>query len=88
MLNEGISFLPTYVAGVAGLGWPGQFTLDFTVYPALTGAWVAWRHRFSGMGFGLAILVSLCGLCLLGPYLLWASFKSESVEALLLGERA
>ena len=88
MLNEGISFLPAYAAGVAGMGWHGQFTLDFTVYLALSGLWVAWRHRFSGKGFALAVIVSLGGLCLMGPYLLWASFTSQDVEALLLGERA
>ncbi len=88
MVNEGISFLPAYAAGVAGMGWHGQFTLDFTVYLALSGLWVAWRHRFSGQGLALAVIVSLGGLCLMGPYLLWASFKSQSAAALLLGERA
>lgn len=84
----GPNFLPAYLQGFSGVSWQGQFNLDFTVYLLLSGLWVAWRHRFSPLGIALGALALLGGLCLFGPYLLWASARADSVTGLLLGERA
>lgn len=88
MLEYGANFWPTYLSGIAGMGWQGQFNLDFSIYLGLSGLWVAWRHRFSAPGVLVGLIASVGGLCFFGPYLLWASFQAESLEGLLLGERA
>lgn len=86
-LAHGPNFTTAYAEGVAAWGWHGQFTLDFTVYLALSAGWIAWRHRFSAKGLGLALAASVWGLLFLGPYLIWASWNAAGMEQLLLGER-
>lgn len=86
-VEQGLDFTPAYAESVAAWGWHGQFTLDFTVYLGLSAAWIAWRHRFSAKGLGLALGASVGGLLFLGPYLVWASWKAAGVAELLLGER-
>ena len=73
---------------MAGLAWPGQFNLDFMCMLALSGLWVAWRHRFGTVGIALGLVAFFGGALFLSAYLLVESVRTgRSVEALLLGQR-
>jgi hypothetical protein len=86
--HHGFNLLPVFFGDMAGLAWPGQFNLDFMCMLALSGLWVAWRHRFSGAGIALGIVAFFGGALFLSAYLLVESFRKRGdVEALLLGER-
>jgi hypothetical protein len=85
--NHGINLLPVFFGDMAMLAWPGQFNLDFMCMLALSGLWVAWRHRFSGVGVALGIVAILGGALFLSAYLLVESFRAQGdVAALLLGQ--
>jgi hypothetical protein len=86
--NHGLNLLPVFFGDMATLAWPGQFNLDFMCMLALSGLWVAWRHRFSGPGIALGLVAFFGGALFLSVYLLVESFRaSGNVEALLLGQR-
>lgn len=77
---------PTFFGDIAAVGWPGQFNLDFTFMLALSATWVAWRHRFSPAGLGLATLAFFGGASFLTVYLVVTSLSvKDDVAALLLG---
>jgi len=76
----------TFFGDMARVGWPGQFNLDFTFMLVLSATWVAWRHRFSPAGLGLAILALFGGASFLTVYLVVTSLSvKDDVAALLLG---
>lgn len=84
--HHGMGLLPVFFGDMAAMGWPGQFNLDFMCMLALSALWVAWRHRFSGGGLGLAVLAFLGGASFLSIYLLVVSFQVKGdMQALLLG---
>lgn len=86
--NHGINLLPAFFGDMAALAWPGQFNLDFMCMLALSGLWVAWRHRFSGAGIALGLVAFFGGALFLSVYLFVESFRTGGkVEALLLGQR-
>jgi hypothetical protein len=86
--HHGLNLLPVFFGDMAGLAWPGQFNLDFMCMLALSGLWVAWRHRFSGAGIALGIVAFFGGALFLSAYLLVESVRTRGdVEALLLGQR-
>lgn len=86
--HHGLNLLPVFFDDMAGLAWPGQFNLDFMCMLALSGLWVAWRHRFSGAGIALGIVAFFGGALFLSAYLLVESVRTRgNVEALLLGQR-
>ena len=86
--NHGLNLLPVFFGDMATLAWPGQFNLDFMCMLALSGLWVAWRHRFSGAGIALGLVAFFGGALFLSVYLFVESFRSGgTVEALLLGQR-
>lgn len=86
--HHGLNLLPVFFGDMARLAWPGQFNLDFMCMLALSGLWVAWRHRFSGAGIALGMVAFFGGALFLSVYLLVESFRARgNVEALLLGQR-
>lgn len=86
--NHGLNLLPVFFGDMAALAWPGQFNLDFMCMLALSGLWVAWRHRFSGAGIALGLVAFFGGALFLSVYLFVESFRTGgNVEALLLGQR-
>jgi hypothetical protein len=86
--HHGFNLLPVFFGDMAGLAWPGQFNLDFMCMLALSGLWVAWRHRFGTAGIALGLAAFFGGALFLSVYLLIESVRTGgSVEALLLGQR-
>ena len=87
--NHGLNLLPVFFGDMAALAWPGQFNLDFMCMLALSGLWVAWRHRYSGAGIALGLVAFFGGALFLSVYLFVESFRTNgTVEALLLGQRS
>ena len=86
--NHGLNLLPVFFGDMAALAWPGQFNLDFMCMLALSGLWVAWRHRFSGAAIALGLVAFFGGALFLSVYLLVESFRTKgNVAALLLGRQ-
>jgi len=87
--GSGWNLLGVFFGDMAKMGWPGQFNLDFMMMLALSALWVAWRHRFSPAGLGLATLAFFGGSSFLCVYLLVVSMRTGgSVRDILLGARA
>ncbi len=87
--GSGWNLLAVFFGDMAKLGWPGQFDLDFMMMLALSALWVAWRHRFSPAGLGLAALAFFGGSLFLSIYLLVLSLQARgAVRDILLGARA
>ena len=85
--NHGIGLLPIFLGDMAQLTWPGQFNLDFMCMLALSGLWVAYRHRFRAPGILLGVCAFFGGALFLSSYLLVASFRAKGdVASLLLGK--
>jgi hypothetical protein len=86
--RHGLDLFSVFFADMARMGWAGQFNLDFMCMLALSGLWVAWRHRFSPGGLALALMAFLLGTPFLCVYLLAESRHANGdVRALLLGPR-
>ena len=86
--HHGLGLLPVFFGDMGSLAWPGQFNLDFMCMLALSGLWVAWRHRFSGAGVALGVVAFFGGALFLSVYLLVESFRTQgNVAALLLGQQ-
>jgi hypothetical protein len=86
--RHGPNLLPVFFGDIAGLAWPGQFNLDFMCLLALTGLWVAWRHRFGAAGIALGLVAVFGGVLFLSAYLFVESRRAQGdVRALLLGSR-
>lgn len=85
--NHGMGLLPIFFGDMAQLTWPGQFNLDFMCMLALSGLWVAYRHRFRAPGILLGVCAFFGGALFLSAYLLVESFRARGeVASLLLGE--
>lgn len=86
--QHGANLLPVFFGDMAKLAWPGQFNLDFMCMLALSGLWVAWRHRFGAEGIALGLLAFFGGALVLSVYLFVESVRAQGdVRALLLGQR-
>jgi hypothetical protein len=87
--NAGPDLFSVFFGDIARIGWPGQFDLDFMFMLGLSAFWVAWRHRFSAAGLGLAVLAFFGGSSFLGVYLIVQSLRCRGdVVAMLVGDRA
>lgn len=85
--DYGIDIFPIFVNDILSLTWSGQFNLDFSLYLALSGIWIAWRQGFSPTGIIMGIAASILGMAVFATYLLFATFKSEGdIKTVLLGE--
>lgn len=83
--DHGMNLFPVFFGDIAKMGWPGQFNLDFLFMLALSGLWVAWRHRFSPVGIALGVLAFNGGALFLSVYLmvLLAQADGDMREVLL-----
>lgn len=85
--HHGPGLFPVFFGDIASLAWPGQFNLDFTCLLALSGIWVACRHRFRAPGILLGLCAFVGGMLFLSVYLFIESFRTKGDAAsLLLGE--
>ena len=85
--GHGWSLLPVFFGDMARMAWPGQFNLDFMLMLTLSALWVAWRHRFTPVGLGLAALAFFGGSLFLSVYLLSVSLRaSGGVREILTGK--
>lgn len=85
--NHGMGLLPVFFGDMAGMGWPGQFNLDFMMMLTLSALWVAWRNRFSGIGLLLAALAMFAGSLFLTVYLFILTVQSKGdMRQVLLGQ--
>lgn len=82
--NHGLNLLPVFFGDMARMGWPGQFNLDFMGYLALSGIWVAWRHRMRPAGLALGVCAFFGGMLFLSLYLLIESYRTRGKIAVLL----
>ena len=87
VINDGLNFIPGFIADLMSLTWTGQINLDFVTYLTLSALWVAWRHHFTPGGIVMGVIVFVGAMLLFAPYLLYAISKSNGDFAvLLLGE--
>ena len=84
--GHGWSLISVFFGDMRRMTWPGQFNLDFMFMLTLSATWVAWRHRFSLRGLGLALLAFFGGASFLSVYLLVVSLQAKGdVREILLG---
>ena len=87
--THGVNFFSFYLADIARWNWPGQFDLDLTILLFLAASWIAWRHRFSPLGWGLAALTMPFASIFLLPYVTYlAARHGGDTRAILLGRQA
>ena len=85
--HHGPDLFAVFLRDIASLTWAGQFDLDFMCHVAVSGLWVAYRHRFGTRGVLLGVCATVGGMLFLAPYLLVQSIRTRGdVAALLLGE--
>jgi len=85
--NHGLGLLTVFFGDIGGVGWPGQFNLDFLFMLMLSALWVAWRNSFSLVGFGLGLLALFGGSLFLSTYLFILTYSAGgNVKQVLLGE--
>jgi hypothetical protein len=85
--DHGMILFSVFFGDMAKMAWPGQFNLDFTCLLALSGIWVAYRHRFRPTGILLGLCAFFGGVLVLSIYLLVATFRGKGdTTTLLLGE--
>jgi hypothetical protein len=54
---------------------------------SLSGLWISWRHKFSGIGIILGIIAFFGGALFLSAYLFVESFRVRGdMKALMLGQ--
>jgi len=88
-VHHGVDLFTVFFGDMAKLSWSGQFNLDFTCLLALSGIWVAYRHRFRPVGLALGGCAFVGGALFLSVYLLAATARAKGdAKALLLGENA
>jgi hypothetical protein len=86
MGGHGWNLLPVFFGDMRNMAWPGQFDLDFMLMLTLSALWMAWRHRFSPAGLGLALLAFFGGSWFLSLYLLVVSLRANGgMSEILLG---
>lgn len=84
--QHGIWYLPVYFETVFSGDWTGQFTIDFSLYLALSALWIAWRSGFTVTSFVMAGIAAFLGMLVFAPYLMYLHYKTKGdVCALVLG---
>jgi len=85
--NYGMGLLPIFFGDMAKVEWPGQFNLDFMCMLSLSGLWISWRHKFSGIGIILGIIAFFGGALFLSAYLFVESLRVRGdMKALMFGQ--
>ena len=82
--GSGWILFTVFFGDMAKMGWPGQFNLDFMMMLTLSALWVAWRHRFSPAGLGLAVAAFFGGSAFLCVYLIIVSLRARGGVAEIL----
>lgn len=86
--DYGFTLFPIFINDILSLTWSGQFNLDFSLYLALSGIWIAWRHEFSAGGIAVGIAASILGMVVFAPYLLVSLSRANGdIKTLLLGSK-
>lgn len=86
--NHGMNWPSVLLADLQAMDWHTQFDVDFLVYLAIVGTWVAWREGFGARGYALGALCSVMGGVFTFPYLLYLTFESKGDPTrLVLGTR-
>lgn len=86
--RHGPNLLPIFFGDIAAMTWPGQFNFDFFGFLMLSALWTAWRHDFSPLGLGLAVLALFGGMSFLTIYLIVVSLQAkDDVKVVLMGKR-
>ena len=89
MIQHGFGFLAVAIELLSGLAWPGQFTLDFGIYLALSVIWLIWRNGLGAGSLAMAGAAGLFGALALLPYLIYLTVQSRgNALALVAGPRA
>jgi hypothetical protein len=84
--SHGWGLLGVFFGDMFAMGWPGQFNLDFMMMLMLSSLWVAWRHRFSGLGVFLGVVALFGGALFLTTYLLAISLIARGdIHEMLMG---
>ena len=84
--GHGWDLLSVFFGDMRRMTWSGQFNLDFMFMLTLSATWVAWRHRFSIGGLGLALVAFFGGASFLCAYLLLVSIQAKGdTREILLG---
>lgn len=85
---EGANFFNIALNNVKSMNWSGQFNLDFFCYLNLSGLWIMWRNKFSGISILTGTVAMILGIVFFAPYLLWLMFKENGeIKRVLVGER-
>jgi hypothetical protein len=85
--EHGLDFVTPFFADIAGMGWPGQFNMDFWSFLILGSLWLMWRHHFSPLGLLFGLVIFAGGAPFLCGYLLVVMMKDKADMAeLLLGK--
>jgi hypothetical protein len=85
--KHGWNLFPSFFGDMKEMSWSGQFNSDFMCFLAISGLWVAWRHRFSPVGLVLGVVAFFGGIMFLAPYLLIAGFRADGdMKIVLLGK--
>lgn len=88
MQREGTDLFSVFIANIRGLGWNGQFNLDFSCYLWLSGLWIMWRNRFTGISILIGLAAAILGIIFFAPYLLWCLYESKGdLKGMLIGKQ-
>ncbi|MDD3765342.1 MAG: hypothetical protein PHP86_18765 [Nevskiales bacterium] len=86
---QGYNWPAVYFGDLIAADWRSQFNTDFLIHLFLLALWIAWRHRFSGIGFVFGFFSIFWGGMFTFPYLLVETYRARGdARAILLGARA
>lgn len=68
--QDGTNLFAIFLQQIQGLGWPGQFNLDFSCYLFLSALWILWRNEFRPIAYLLALAAMVGGILFFAGYLL------------------
>ncbi len=86
--TEGASLLSVALNNIKSLTWSGQFNLDFLCYLTISGIWIMWRNKFSGISILVGTIAMILGIVFFAPYLLWLMSKEKrDLKRVLVGDR-
>ena len=86
--TEGASLISVALNNIKSLTWSGQFNLDFLCYLTISGIWIMWRNKFSGISILVGTVAMILGIVFFAPYLLWLMDKEKGdLKRVLVGDR-
>jgi hypothetical protein len=86
--TEGAILFSVALNNLKSLTWSGQFNLDFLCYLTISGIWIMWRNKFSGISILVGTVAMILGIVFFAPYLLWLMYKENGdLKRVLVGDR-